>query len=302
MTQSTASRHAYLLTAHEKPEQLATLLGLLDDAQNDLYIHIDQKARGFSTEALCAAAPRSRVFFVPRLDARWGHETFVDVIVSLLHAATRTEHLYYHLLSGADLPLKSQRDIHAFFAAHAGKEFVAFDAETPDAAMLRQRLGRYHLRQPVRPLARRFFRRLASAYLGLQDLMRIDRLKNCPVAFQKGAVWFSITHALAVYAQEQAPRYRSYYRKSVCADEIWLQTILSHSPFMQNRAFMGWGDELLATMRYVDWSEGGRSPRVLTSADYTALRSSGMLFARKFDSAQDAGIIARIVSDIRAGG
>ena len=74
MSNQSALRHAYLIAAHEKPAQLKTLLGLLDDENNDIYLHIDRKAKGFVEEELRVAAPNSRVFFVPGLDARWGDE------------------------------------------------------------------------------------------------------------------------------------------------------------------------------------------------------------------------------------
>ena len=301
MPQEHTLRHAYLIAAHDKPAQLRTLLSLLNHPDNDIYLHIDRKATGFSESELRAAAPLSRVFFAPRLDARWGDEVFIDVIVSLLRMASTEEHAYYHLLSGADLPLQSQDEIHDFFAAHAGQEFVDFDRETVDAAMLRQRIGRWHMRQPVRPFAKKLYRVMEACWLDLQKLLRVDRLKHCPAVFQKGAVWFSITHACAVYALRQVDQSRTFYRRSVCADELWLQTALAGSPFMEKRAFPGFGDECAATMRFVDWSDGGRSPRVLRNEDYAALMESNMLFARKFDEAKDSEIIRRIAEYIQTG-
>ena len=301
MPQEHTLRHAYLIAAHDKPAQLRTLLALLDHADNDIYLHIDRKATGISGDDLRAAAPLSRMFFVPRLDARWGDEVFIDVIVSLLRMASAEEHAYYHLLSGADLPLKKQDEVHAFFAAHAGQEFVDFDCETVDKAMLRQRIGRWHIRQPLRPLAKKAHRVMEACWLDLQKLLRVDRLKNCPVVFQKGAVWFSISHVCAVYALRQEESNRACFAHSVCADELWLHTALVGSPFMEKRAFSGFGDECAATMRFVDWSEGGRSPRVLRNEDYAALMESGMLFARKFDESKDGEIIRRIVARVQTG-
>jgi len=297
---ATAERHAYLIAAHDKPEQLCLLLRLLDDEQNDLYLHIDRKAGDISEAMLCAQVKCAKMTFVPRLDARWGSEVFVDAIVSLLEAAAQTEHAYYHLLSGVDLPLKPQREIRTFFQEHAGKEFVAFDRETVDSNMLRERIGLYHARQPAKPFWRRVFRRGSSAWLRLQRMLKVDRLKKCDIVFQKGAVWFSITHAFACYALEHMPEYRKYYRRSVCADELWLQTILVNSPFMENRYFMGWDDEPAATMRYIDWPDGARSPRTLTMRDYDALTASGMLFARKFDASADKEVIDRLARRLGA--
>ena len=287
-------RHAYLITAHNKKAQLLNLLRLLNDPKNDIYIHIDKKAQGFTEAEMRAAAPDCRVAFVPRLDARWGSEVFIDAIVSLVELASREEHVFYHLLSGVDLPLKSQQEIHAFFEAHAGEEFVSFERETAKPYVIEGRIARYRWQRPVQPLLKKLDRRLSPTFDALQKLIGINRIRRAPVVFQKGGVWFSITHALARYIVEKMPEYRAYYRHSSCADEIWLQTLVANSPFMERRAFMGFDDELAATMRYVDWSGGGASPRMLTSADYDMLMESGMLFARKFDEAVDADVIRKI--------
>ena len=292
------TRHAFLITAHNKKAQLLQLLALLDDPEHDIYLHIDKKARGISEAEMIAAAPRSRVSFVPRRDARWGSEVFIDAIVSLIARASQEEHAFYHLLSGVDLPLKSQQEIHAYFAAHAGEEFVSFERETAKPAVIEGRIGRWHWQQPVNPLLKKLNRRLTPLSAALQQKLRINRIKNAPVTFQKGGVWFSITHPLACYVVEQIPNFRDYYRFSSCADEIWLQTLVANSPFMDKRAFPGWDDELAATMRYVDWSDNGASPRTLTSADYDLLMQSGMLFARKFDERVDADIIRRISENV----
>jgi hypothetical protein len=293
-------RHAYLITAHNKKAQLLTLLRLLNDPRNDLYLHIDKKAQDFPEEELRAAAPDCRMAFVPRLDSRWGSEVFIDAIVSLIALASTEEHAFYHLLSGVDLPLKTQREIHAYFDAHAGEEFISFERETAKPHVIEGRIARYHWQKPVHPLIRRLDRRLSPVSARLQMLLGINRIKRAPVVFQKGGVWFSITHALAQYIVEQMPRYRDYYHHSSCADEIWLQTLVANSPFMERRAFMGFDDELAATMRYVDWNVSGASPRTLTSADYDMLMQSGMLFARKFDESTDAMVIRKIEETLLA--
>lgn len=292
-------RHAFLITAHNKKEMLLNLLALLDDPEHDIYIHIDKKAREISETELTKAAPHSRVSFVPRLDARWGSEVFIDAIVSLIELASREEHAFYHLLSGVDLPLKPMREIRAYFEAHAGEEFVAFERETAAPQVIEGRIARWKLRQPVNPLLKKIYRKAAPLFEAMQKALGVNRIKDVPVVFHKGAVWFSITHALARYVVGAMPRYRAYYRRSSCADEIWLQTLVADSPFIERRAFMGWDDEFAATMRYIDWPDNAMSPRTLTSADYDKLMQSGMLFARKFDDAVDAEVIRRISRSVR---
>ncbi len=37
-------RHVYLILAHNEPEILKTLVEMIDDERNDIYIHIDKKS------------------------------------------------------------------------------------------------------------------------------------------------------------------------------------------------------------------------------------------------------------------
>ena len=45
-------KHAYLIMCHNNFEQLKLLLKLLDDERNDIYVHIDKKAKSFCIDDL----------------------------------------------------------------------------------------------------------------------------------------------------------------------------------------------------------------------------------------------------------
>jgi hypothetical protein len=47
-------------------------------------------------------------------------------------------------------------------------------------------------------------------------------------------------------------------------------------------------------LHYVDWSEGGNSPKTLTIDDYEKISGSDKLMARKFDLTADKKIIERL--------
>lgn len=52
-----------------------------------------------------------------------GGVTQIQAELGLLACATdRRKYAYYHLLSGMDLPLKSQTDIHSFSESNSGKK------------------------------------------------------------------------------------------------------------------------------------------------------------------------------------
>ena len=119
------SRHAYLILAHSRFDQLRKLAGLLDDPRNDIFIHVDARAAEFERSSLDGACKHSGLFFIePRMKVHWGGVSIMRAEIELLRMAVAGQYDYYHLLSGMDLPIKSQDTIHEFFDANAGKEFI----------------------------------------------------------------------------------------------------------------------------------------------------------------------------------
>ena len=242
------NRHAYLIMAHHQFHFLKELIHALDDERNDIYLHIDQKSSHFDFSDLSQAVHKSNLYFTERLNVHWGGYSQIACELTLLRAALPGHYAYYHLLSGSDFPLKTQEEIHAFFEAHAGWEFL-------------------HL--------------LLSR---LQRLFHVDRLKKESIALQKGANWFSITHEFAEYTLSREDWIEKHFRHSVCADELLLQTLALNSPFMEH-IFDPFGDEhSLGNLRYVDWKRGGNnSPYTFQKEDAAFLKSLPHLFARKFE-------------------
>ena len=293
------SCHAYLVLAHRNRSQLQTLLRLLDHPRNDIYLHIDKCSRGWDTAALKSCVQLGTLTILSTRRAGWGSVALVDATLDLLRAAAVSPHAYYHLISGMDLPLKPQDEIHAYFSNAGHAEFVDFKTETVSNELLRDRLQTYHFFQNARqryPLVRK----LDDLSLRLQSLLKINRLKYCTVRFQKGSQWFSITQEFAAYCLAHADEYRRYFRFSKCGDELFFQTILQNSPFLANR-FSEKFDDNHAILRYIDWDRGnGSSPYVFCAEDYDEIMQSGMFFARKFDEQVDPDIIRRIAQIVSA--
>jgi len=121
-------KHAYLIIAHGELYILERLLKSIDDERNDIFLHADKKWRDFDAEKIQRFVKKSRLFFTPRLDVRWGAFSQIECELSLFKMATSNgKYAYYHLLSGVDMPLARQDKIHQFFEENNGKEFVAFD-------------------------------------------------------------------------------------------------------------------------------------------------------------------------------
>lgn len=61
-----------------------------------------------------------------------GRFSQIECELRLLEASIPGHYDYYHLMSGADLPLQSQDVIHTYFERYQGTEFVHFDAKSVD--------------------------------------------------------------------------------------------------------------------------------------------------------------------------
>ena len=290
------SKHAYLIIAHSNVGLLNQLLSVLDDDHNDIFLHIDKKADAKFISSIHQNLLKSRLYFSKRVTVHWGGYSQILSELELLKAATKRGHYdYYHLLSGVDLPIKSQDYIHQFFDLNQGKEFVQFQKPVIAKQKL-ERLRRYYMFQehdirnsPILSLTQR-------ATVKLQRIAHLDRIHKSHITFQMGSNWFSITDQLARYVLSQAPHYLPLFKYSQCADELFLQTVVANSSFLSNVFDQHFNDSEVGNMRFIKWVN--HAPRIITSEDFPALKSSSLLFARKFDPIRDQKIIDQVVAEL----
>ena len=298
------ARHAYLVMAHTDFPTLRRLLSVLDDDRNDIYLHVDARAQAPSAAELAGVVRRSRLVLTPRSRVGWGGYSQVECELMLLREATARPHRFYHLSSGADLPLLGQDASHQYFDDHDGTEFVHLAGADDD--WLLERVRRKHLftehgRSRVGRVRRRTMTVLDRGYAALQTLTGTDRRADeRPVV--KGSQWFSITDDLARYVLDHEPWIRARFRRAICPDEFFLQTLVWSSPFRERLHHGVLDDDYRASLRKIDWGRGW--PYVWRSQDLDELRAApedGYLFARKFDSAVDTAVIDALVAGVLDG-
>ena len=272
-------KHAYLILAHGSYALLQRLVSAIDDERNDIFIHIDRK----QTELPRLQVKCSRLFLldVERVSVFWGDVSVVAAEFALMAFANKHgNYAYYHLLSGVDLPLKSQNDIHDFFETHQGKEFIGFYDGADLSASLVRKVQRYHLfAQDFRGsglvfLAKRIVRACA---IRIQELLGVKRHAN--ICFAKGTQWWSLTGSLIKQLLSKEDEILSLYRDTFCADEIAIQTYVYNSPFMAQ--VFAPEDEAKSSLRHIGWRAGALYD--WTRVDYEDLKRSTALFARKFN-------------------
>lgn len=296
-------KHAYLIMAHNNFDLLQKELLLLDDERNDIFIHIDKKVKGVDEAYITQYVKAAKVYFIPRISVNWAAYSGVQCEIDLLKYATKQgKYAYYHLLSGVDLPLKTQDEIHSFFEKEKGKEFVAFDRPVVRTEDIR-RVQRYYLFQQLygrnyKSARYILFYGFDKLFIKVQDLLKVERFpKKTDICLQKGPNWFSITDDLARYVVTQEKWIQKHFKYTKSADEVVIQTIVNSSEYKKRLYQNGLSAKTNACLRKIDWGRG--KPYTWTSREYEELIQSSCLFARKFDPGVDAEIIDRIVEYVR---
>lgn len=293
-----SKKHAYLIMAHNKFDMLCHLLKLLDDERNDIFLHIDLKAKDVPYEEIKKSVNLSKLTFVERIDVIWGSFTQIQCEMELIKSATNNdEYQYLHLLSGLDLPIKSQNEIHNFFDKNNGKEFLDIETEENDR-YTRSRCRYYWFFQKynARHSKKTVFNLLEGISVRIQRTLKLNRIPN-EIEIKKGANWFSITGAFAKYIVSLDEKIKKHFKYTFCADEVFIQTILYNSDFRKNLFISTDGDPV--NRRLIDWKRG--NPYVFRKDDIDMIESSNCLFARKFDNDIDSDIISEIDELIERG-
>lgn len=296
------NKHAYLIIAHNQFDLLEKEIKLIDDERNDIYLHIDKKVKDFDFEHFKNIVKKSNIYFTERTDVRWGDYSQINSEYVLLKCAcSNYNYQYYHLLSGCDLPIKTQDYIHEFFDKINGKEIIQITTE--DFMKERKayyRISRYHFFTRQYKNNNKLFKLFNKIFnfivMPSQRILRVDRLHG-KIKVGYGANWFSITDSLARYVISKEDWVKKHFSHSKCADELFLQTIVINSKYYKNVYKKGSktfdGD---SCMRYIDWNRG--NPYVFRTKDYKSLMDSKMLFARKFDINVDKNIVDMIYKKI----
>lgn len=282
-------KHAYLIIAHNEPEILQLLVSALDDVRNDIYIHIDRKADGMGTGL---SAEKSKVIILTdRLDARWGDFSLVEVEYLLFETAFRSgPYAYYHLLSGVDLPIKSQDHIHDCCERNAGSEFIGFARNVTDKELAWR--GQHYFLFPKEFQTAGICKRiLRGSFARLQSMVHYRRTD---MILKKGSQWCSVTHDFVDYLLQNRKKVKRIFTHTYCPDELFIQTLCWNSDF-RDRIFNP-DDEFEGCRRYIRWEDGVLQP--IGKDDLDLMISSDRWFARKF-TGKDILLAESVIDRIR---
>ncbi|MFK8302484.1 beta-1,6-N-acetylglucosaminyltransferase [Capnocytophaga stomatis] len=242
----------------------------------DIYIHFDKKNElQYKQEIDSLSTPRIR--FVKNENVYWGGYSQILSEYNLLKEAFESKKNYSHyvLISGADFPIKSNKEIQLFFEQNEGISFLEI-FKLPHSSWGfgggMDRVSRFWLTE--------FKNRNITKILGRITLLIQRALGVKRQLFFKeyygGGNWADLAHNAVEYILNYInnnPKILHSFKQTRSGDEIWKQTILKTSK------------NIVITnnlLRYIDWRKGPQFPRILDETDYDEIMRSNSLFARKF--------------------
>jgi len=261
---------AILLLVHKNENQVNRLIRHLSK-DFDVYIHVDKRSRLNLTKG-------ENVFVYRKYKPYWGSFNIILATLLLLREAHKKNYDRYILLSGQDIPIKTNERIKEFFV-HNDNEYIAnFSFPCPfwtEGGL--DRVSKYHF-QKDKPSRRHVVQyRLYTIDRLLFKLIRGNKKRPYDdYRFFGGSQWFAFTHDCTSKIFEylkQDKQYLKRYRWTSCCDEVFFQTLVNMIPGLSivNKNF-----------RYIDWEKGPEYPRTLRTEDYEKVIHSENLFARKF--------------------
>lgn len=274
-------RVAHIIMAHKGPKQLERLLRKMQHPMFDFYIHLDRK---IDIEPFKYLEQLKSVYFIPdRLECNWGGYSFVKAILCSVKEVLNSGNTYefINLMSAQDYPIKPINELYLFLSNRIGISFISY--ELVDDSWWKHAVTRfkfYHFTDY----------KLKGRYLLQKVANTLMPYRKFPLDLNlygsSNSSWWVLSADAAEYLVgfiDKNPKLNRFMQFTWGSDEFLIATVLMNSHFK---------DRIVNNnLRYVDWSEGGPHPKILSANDLNALIETDKFFARKFDISSDSDIL-----------
>lgn len=272
-------RIAYIVLAHQYPDQLVRLVERLKTETASFFIHLDRKAEPTLYRRIVKdMGSLPNVYLLKRHNCNWGEWGHVSATVEGIKAIVSSgiPFDYAVLLTGQCYPLKPNRDIEHFLKANQGFSFMEY---FPLPSFWLPRVEMWYLRFLSKKII------LPNAYLKFLG----KRKPPGGVKLFGGSAYWCLSRECIEYLHDfvrHKHRLLNFFRFTWAPDEMFFQTILLNSPLQRTI--------VNDSCWYISWLPAAANPRVLASADLETMSATKKLFARKFDATHDAEILDRL--------
>ena len=277
----TQQKIAVIITAHSNSSQLLRLCKHLSE-EFDVYLHLDVASKLEPDDFRFSP----RIWVQKKFRCDWGNPGTIHATLSLLSLAESNLRGYdrYVIISGQDVPLKTNSEIRQLFEASPDKNFMSCRKVHPDEKLM-ARVSQFHWKPANKSRGISWLIRvLVSRTLSMVQYFLPPRRSDYEIYF--GECWMDLmgkTVREVLEFVETNPQFLERFRHTLCPEEMFFHTAIH---------LLGLGicgtDQLL---RYIDWTTGPEHPRTLRMDDFEKLSNSSAIFARKLDEKIDSEII-----------
>lgn len=284
-------RKIFGILCHRVTEPLLHTVSYLSKfEENIILIHVDKK----TDISLFGAIKSSNVILLEdRVKVYWGHISQIDATLKLLCQANKFEYDYFFLLSGDDIPLKTNDEINQILNQFDDYDFIDCNDDTNIIPEDRVRFNYpnffYTKEKKLLIKIKKLF-----VYNTRKIFFRNKKFDNClyPIPkMYKGAQWFTFKKSTVEFILNYIATNAWFYElfeHSICADEVFFHTVFKINQelkIFRNSRYLN------SELRYIDWKSGPEYPKMLNVSDMVAMKSSNCLFARKLPPDADKGFM-----------
>ena len=272
---------AHLIMAYKDPKQVERLVKKLYHQNFDFYIHLDKKID--IKDFLFLKKLKNVKFTKKRFVIQWGAYSFTNAIIKsiedILHESANYD--FINVMSAQEYPIKPVDFIYNFYENHIGYSFFSYEKNGSEWWKLNiGRVEKYALTN-FKFKGQYIIESLINAILPKRKFPLPYTLYGGPCC-----TWWTVSRDCAEYLVKFINKNSSIRRFaffSFIADEFLVATIVMNSNLK---------DKVINNnYRYIDWSQGGVNPKILTVNDFQFLKESNQFFARKFDTTKDVQIL-----------
>jgi len=275
---------AFLIMAYKDPSQIERLVTQLYHPNFDFYIHVD-KNFDFAPFQYLDTLPN--VFFTSeRYPMTWASYRLIEAMAKFMAEILQSPRNYDFIsaFTGQDYPIKSTEFIYDYYCRHLDSSFFTLEEVNSEwFNRCENRYTTYHMtyynfrgryliqRMLQKSLPKRIFPSYTTVYGGPR------------------ASWWTLSSECAKHVVDVLSTNKKlikFAKHTWAPDEFLIPTIVMNSPFRDK--------VILDSGRYIDWSNGGSNPKILTIDDYGDLCKSDKLYARKFDFNVDTTILDQL--------
>lgn len=281
--------YIYAIICHRITNPLIfTVKHLLESDKSKVIVHIDKKTSIRDRKKIyLSLGEHKNLRFISvdeSIEMRWGHYSQIQVMLLLMKKSLEYDFQYFSLISGDDIPIKSNTDREKYFErSYLEKiEFIGYNPKNNGEQRLYIDYPNFLFKKDhslLKKIKRNIYIQYKSKFYK-KDITHLPKI-------YKGSNWFTLTNKAIEYVFyyiSANPKYLPSFEKSMCGDEVFFQTIIFNNLDLRRNIYGIEANMKDCEMggRYIDWTTGPDFPRTLDDSDIQKINKSNLIFARKF--------------------